>query len=110
MEQTRKKLDEVVMQRKAEGTALLEIEHFKTDNERLIKILSETKEFKNFGHLAADTDHGVRFMNPDRQPEGCHYPKKQSVLKNLKEREEMEDWIPEEAFRAAHDFRNKCAS
>ena len=22
----------------------------------------------------------------------------------------MEDWIPEEAFRVAHDFRNKCAS
>lgn len=23
---------------------------------------------------------------------------------------EKEDWIPEEAYRVAHDFRNKCAS
>lgn len=23
---------------------------------------------------------------------------------------EKEDWIPEEAYRIAHDFRNKCAS
>ena len=21
----------------------------------------------------------------------------------------MEDWIPEDAFKVAHDFRNKCA-
>ena len=22
----------------------------------------------------------------------------------------MEDWVPEEAFKIAHNFRNKCAS
>lgn len=22
----------------------------------------------------------------------------------------MEDWIPEEAFKVAHDFRNRCAA
>ncbi len=37
---TRKKLDEVVMTRKSEGTALLEIEHFKADNERLVQMLA----------------------------------------------------------------------
>ena len=36
LEETRRKLDEVVMTRKSEGTALLEIEHYKADNERLI--------------------------------------------------------------------------
>jgi hypothetical protein len=49
LEDTRKKLDEVVMQRKSEGTALLEIDHYKADNERLIAMLSKTEEFKNFG-------------------------------------------------------------
>jgi hypothetical protein len=24
--------------------------------------------------------------------------------------EEKEDWIPEDAYKIAHDFRNKCAS
>jgi len=38
--ETRKKLDEVVMTRKSEGTALLEIEHFKADNERLVQMLA----------------------------------------------------------------------
>jgi len=34
--ETRRRLDEVVMTRKSEGTALLQIEHFKADNERLV--------------------------------------------------------------------------
>mmetsp|Transcript_23640 Transcript_23640/g.23357 ORF Transcript_23640/g.23357 Transcript_23640/m.23357 type:complete len:107 (+) Transcript_23640:711-1031(+) len=98
------------MQRKAEGTALLEIEHYKMDNERLIQMLSQTQEFSKVGQLAKDCGSNVRFMNPDRQPTGCHYPKKQSQLKDYKPSDEMEDWIPEEAFKLAHDFRNKCAS
>jgi hypothetical protein len=49
-------------------------------------------------------------MNPDRQPADKCHPKKKSNLKEFKETEEMEDWIPEEAFKVAHDFRNKCAS
>ena len=40
LEETRRRLDEVVMTRKSEGTALLEIEHFKADNERLIQMLA----------------------------------------------------------------------
>ena len=36
LEETQRKLDEVVMTRKSEGTALLEIEHYKADNERLV--------------------------------------------------------------------------
>lgn len=57
------------MTRKSEGTALLNIEHYKTDNERLIAMLSQTEEFKNFGTLAADSSNGgvgIRFMNPDK--------------------------------------------
>ena len=49
LQDTRRKLDEVVMTRKAEGTALLQIEHYKADNERLVQMLAQTKEFANFG-------------------------------------------------------------
>ena len=49
-------------------------------------------------------------MDPERPNTICHYPKKKSNLKDLKENIEMEDWIPEAAFKVAHDFRNKCAS
>jgi len=36
--------------------------------------------------------------------------KYESKLKSFKAGEEMEDWIPEEAFKVAHDFRNRCAA
>lgn len=58
------------MTRKSEGTALLEIQHYKADNERLVAMLSQTKEFESFGRLAADSISdggvGIRYMNPDR--------------------------------------------
>jgi hypothetical protein len=41
----------------------------------------------------------------------CHSrvkPKDKYTLKDFTK--EDEDWIPEEAFKAAHDFRNRCAS
>jgi hypothetical protein len=54
-------------------------------------------------------------MNPgqaakDKKLEKCHSraPKATTTLKDFKG--EVEDWIPEEAFRVAHDFRNRCAS
>jgi hypothetical protein len=53
------------MTRKSEGTALLEIEHYKADNERLVQMLAATKEFSAFGKLALDTaENTIRYMNP----------------------------------------------
>lgn len=55
-------------------------------------------------------------MNPDplrpaTEDGTCHYPKKKKHLNNFyKDSNECEDWIPDEAFKIAHDFRNKCAS
>jgi chromosome segregation ATPase len=65
LDETKKKLDEVVMGRRAEGTTLLGIEHYKTDNERLLNMLASTKEFAEFGKIVADLG-SVRYMDPDR--------------------------------------------
>ena len=78
-------------------------------------MLASTKEYEHFGKLAADSVSdggvGIRYLNPDRQPETCHYPKKKDTLKDVyKDKNECEDWVPDEAFKVAHDFRNKCAS
>ena len=62
------------------------------------------------GSLAQDSGSSIRYMNSGRQPEGCHYPKKKDNLKNLKESEETEDWIPQETFKLAFDFKNKYAN
>jgi predicted RNase H-like nuclease (RuvC/YqgF family) len=109
LDETKKKLDEVVQGRRAEGTTLLGIEHYKTDNERLLNMLATTKEFAEFGKIAADLG-TVRYMDPEREEGNKCHPKKKSTLKNFNPGHEMEDWIPEEAFKVAHDFRNKCAT
>lgn len=106
-------MDEVVMTRKSEGTALLEIEHFKADNERLVQMLASTKEFNAFGKLALDTaENTIRYMNPGVPTSGnvkeCQ--KQRKLMTKFESSEEKENWIPEEAFRVVHDFRNRCAS
>lgn len=56
----------MVLNRKSEGTALLQAEHYKIDNQRLIKLLASTKEFKNFAEFAADSGEGVRYLDPQK--------------------------------------------
>ncbi len=63
-------------------------------------MLSKTEEFKDFATLAIDSGN-VRFMNPVA-------PAIKTVIKEGDQ--EKEDWIPEDAYKIAHDFRNKCAS
>lgn len=107
--ETQKQLDQVVLGRKSEGTALLQAEHYKLDNERLLKLLASTNEFKNFAEFAADSGGSVRYMDPQKMPKTFSFPKDQPRLNNLDENVEMEDWIPTDAFKVAHDFRNRCA-
>lgn len=49
-------------------------------------------------------------MNPTQpKNKGCHYPKKKDPFKSIEGAiAEQEDWVPAEAFKVAHDFRNKC--
>lgn len=88
--------------------------------------------------MSQNTPGGVRYMDPKRNPkcypstaendtltqkdpklqpshqkalgERCHYPKKVNPINDFDPKEEMEDWIPTEAYSMAHDFRNRCAS
>ena len=79
------------------------------DNDRLIKLLATTKEFKNFGEFASDSGTSVRYLDPERQPASRCAVNFAAKLKDFAAGEEMEDWIPEDAFKVAHEFRNKCA-
>ena len=99
------------MTRRAEGTALLQNEAYRNENARLIQMLSKTKEYANFGNFAQDSGM-VRYMDP------CNGEESKSSLVSTKtantvcigEDDGSDDWIPEEAYKAAHDFRNKCAA
>ncbi len=80
-------------------------------------MLAQTKEFSAFGKLALDTqENNIRYMNPGpyvyetKKLGKCHTraPKQHLTMKDFNG--ETEDWIPEEAFKVAHDFRNRCAA
>lgn len=49
-----KEIDRLVLEKRSEGTVLLELECIKADNDRLIKLLNSTKEYKDFSDFADD--------------------------------------------------------
>jgi hypothetical protein len=63
-------------------------------------MLAKTSEYKEFAQSALDTGN-VRFMNP------CASATSTEIKPAAAEKE---DWIPEDAFKVAHEFRNKCAA
>lgn len=96
---------------------MLQNEHYKLDNERLIKLLGATDQFSNFAELATDSGSNIRCLDNKRvqavkaKPASAVSKKKnEKKLNDFKAGEEFEEWIPEEAFKIAHNFRNKCAS
>ncbi len=56
------KLDEMYLTRKSETALLLEVNHLKDDNIRLLNMLKTTEEFKDFAYLAEDCSGGVRYV------------------------------------------------
>jgi hypothetical protein len=70
-------------------------------------MLSKTKEYANFANFAQDSGSAVRYMDPEESKSTTATSR---VERPLGESDEQDDWIPEGAYKAAHDFRNKCAA
>ena len=71
-------------------------------------MLSKTKEFSNFAFVAiASGESGVRYMQSDKQSTPASPPKEET---NSEDNDEADNWIPESAYKVAHDFRAKCAA
>lgn len=66
------------------------VEQLKQDNERLLAMLRETKEYRDFAGFVEDS--------------GGNVVSKPSVkaAANI-----VEEWLPDEAFRVAHQFREQ---
>ena len=94
--------------RKSEGTAFLEIEHLKADNDRLIKLLQSTKEYKSFSKFALDSLGSVRFMPATKKKKWAvkHWGAN-TIVENVPPNYEEENWIPQEAFDTAYGFKLK---
>jgi hypothetical protein len=44
-----------MMRRSSEGVSMLEVEHLKADNERMLRLLGNTKEYKHFSEICLDS-------------------------------------------------------
>ena len=78
----------------------------------MLSLLAKTPQYKDFAQFAQDSGAGVRYMNATNPCEKAPSPTKSKVMdpdEGFGE-ENGDEWIPEEAFRVAHDFRNRCAS
>lgn len=95
--------DKMLMTRLSEGTAQMQIEAYRKENHKLLQMLAQTKEFKHFAECSLDSG-DVRFMSPE-QPSTAR-----TSTAATDSADKSEEWIPQDAFKVAHDFRNKCAA
>lgn len=111
-----KQIDSLYIQKQSEGSLLLEIEHLKDDNLRLLQMLKSTSEFKDFAYLSETIPGGVRFMKPTVIKKagitvqgGKTVPGKStsSIPNSQKDILENQNWIPSDCYSFAVQFKNK---
>lgn len=93
LEKTKKKIDSCTFTKRNEGTLMIELEHYKDDNARLISLLKSTNEFSIFGDFA-EASEGIRYM-----------PRTNKV--QYKAQDDSGDWLPQESFRMVNEFLTK---
>ena len=109
LQETAQSNDVLTLGKKVEGVFLVEVEHLRSDVKRLVKMLRNTQEFKDFADIADDNGN-IRFLKEIKQKTyvdiGCH-----CKCKNVRPcvGDEIIDekmlWTPEEAWKFAHEFR-----
>ena len=123
-----KQIDQLYIQKQSEGSLLLEIEHLKDDNMRLLQMLKSTAEFKDFAFLSETVPGGIRFHNEPQPPLVKGTPatsqnvpsqsvgsktsgnqKKINDKSNNNNNKDMnsDNWIPSEALICAKQFKSE---
>ena len=98
----------------------MQLEAYRSENARLLSLLAKTPQYSQFAEFAADSGTGVRYMNATDASEKAPSPN-QSRVKPCQigyeadpnegfGDENGDEWIPDEAYRVAHDFRSRCAA
>ena len=109
-----KQIDSLYLQKQSEGSLLLEIEHLKDDNLRLLQMLKSTNEFKDFAYLSETVPGGIRFLKAEEQKKSATKAsaamtkKGKSVIPNSKKDIlDNQNWVPSDAYSFATQFKNK---
>ncbi len=107
LEEAQKRAEELSLRGKSEGVALLENEHLREDNVKLVALLKRTKEYKNFAEYIEDSGGvvGVTASRSLSQP-----PQKRSITTassglSRKEGPSVTEWVPSEAYKLAQELR-----
>ena len=81
--------------RKSEAGLLLEVEHLKDDNIRMLTMLKSTEEYRDFAHLAEDSSGGIRYINPDKfKPKGGLLKKCEEKFRKDRDPLNDDNWVP----------------
>ena len=108
-----KKIDQMYLQRQSEGSLILEIQHLKDDNMRLLQMLKTTEEFKNFAYLNETIPGGVKLIKDNDEQKKINSVvsfklKDKSVIQKSQENiKDNQSYIPNEAYDLAVQFKNK---
>jgi len=93
--QLENQIDNLYIDRKVEGTALLQLEHLRADNERLVGLLKENKKTRKFAEFFEDSGGAIGL------------PSEFSYGRMLDKKGIKQNWIPQEAYKLAQDTLHK---
>jgi len=85
--QTEESIDQLFLGEKTKNEVMLELQHLRNDNKRLLDLLAKTQEFKHLTEFFQDS-------------EGTHY------LACKKPSEESDNWVPRKAFKLIENTKS----
>ncbi|CAG9315044.1 unnamed protein product [Blepharisma stoltei] len=83
---TEKSIDNLYLNNRTEGELMLEVEHMRNDNKRLLELLNQTQEYKHLAQYLEDS-------------KGAHYVQSSKRSKKGQKTDELENWVPQEIFK-----------
>ena len=111
--QLRSDLQKSIYSRHSESYLLLENDNMKEDISRLVKMLQNTKEYKNFADYA-DASGSIHYLKSVGKFSRLDLAERFHDLNNARDCtkhelyvDEKVLWVPQEAYRFAHEFRLK---
>ena len=106
IDELEKEINDLYINKKSEGNLIMENQHLKDDNLRLLEMLKTTNEYKDFAYLNETIPGGIRFVHdPPLSKKHKHECEKRETENLLKKNNE--NWIPNEAFNIIYDFKKK---
>lgn len=102
-----KEINDLYISKKSEGNLMLENEHLKDDNIRLLQMLKSTNEYHDFGFLNQTLPGGIRYVNDDapllkKTHHECERRKKENQMKR-----DNSNWIPSEAYNIVLEYKKR---